>query len=1604
MKKKYFILVALFICSRIAFAQTGICPPAFVNCNYVLSAHAIPLSSTIDLDYAEAVNDSFPQYAFCLGDVIQLVANYSSSSPILGGTWQQIDANCTNVTTPSGINLVNAPVTWPLGQSVTLPNQIKTVSITQPGLYAFMFKTFIDDCGDIFDIVYVRVFPTPTANAGPDFIACNTSSLPGLGYAYMQQLNSPQTTLPSGFEGTWEWASNSPNYYISPSDIHNPNAVLHAKPLAYGSFNTSDWFRWKVENTLTGCKNYDYVNIYFPNGQHPVYAGADREICGIREAMRTNNCGYGECISNPGAGSVYWDPNAPANIGLPAPPSYFWWEFEGTYIPWPGSGYTLNTPPTIGYAGGYVTNITAGTTGLGAPNTYAAGTYTFIYHVRGYCVTGDDSINLTFKLSENITTPTNLTNVIMCSGNTTFTFTQAAPAAGEYVAWLITPNPSPGLTVTTPGLLGNVSIQPWTSGTYEIEVDFPDPNISYTVTYINTAADTTTHCSKSDAFSVLPDLEPAPIPWDNITGLPIPPTSTTPYQVIINLPCGQNEIEIPYRVINKLNFDALYPVNTNFGSIGISNSIVYTGYSGTGTLSITPTFVNNTLTNLTLPGTYHVTITSQGGCGPHVNTAYIDIVVLMPSDGASAGSPVHLDCGTNSFGMAANLPVSGNGVWSLDNSPLFPLDDISSYIIDPLDLSDNYANIVNLVTTGTYSFVWSVSNPSCGPYTYYDTIIVVVSDSTLTSTYAGEDTSYCNGNDIILYGSGTDGYWTSLDTTISFINAANPNTQIVGFPAILTSPITYSFVWNLFGGCDDISDTVNITIDPRICCLAASDSAYLHLPDGYIFNSNTILTGKYYVEGIVTVTNNAMLDITNVDMVFAKCAGIDFKTGSTIRSNNSVFRPCNIQESWRGLLFQDSTFGVIENSIFKNAIYAIDIISDTNTIRIFNNTFANNYVGINTNNSTLLEAITGNSFTIDNSFVDFYKGTCALTDTFDLNFFEEPGYIANYGISASKSTFSGLISQNNFINGSDPEQNHLFYGIFGNSISANISNNNFTNMFRSIDIGNSNGVSIFNNKIDVSLNEEPSLSGLRYNTQIRLTQSDFCKINNNKITSSLSLGKNKFTLIEFGALIYIEDNQNTEISNNQIDGGLSSIAAFDCNDSYINSNVIKRAIYVGVYLQACNTSDITCNEIFLANADEYFGEGIIVNDYDISWQNNISQIRNNCIFDAVNAITCYGPNCNYKIPNIFNNFLYNYSYTGIYVTGSGSIGNNLSPGRNTFISNNIGNGAVDIVNGDICNIDFAGNYGFNDYIGNVTILNNYAYNSTASCANQITEFHHYEFNYNLDMSDLTACTPYLFSNDSSFLDTAGSIILSHSFAQQFATWNYNEILPKSVGLMQLLSSHNMQNEISQIYNTVINANKLNPQDVKWFNYYFNFAMHDYDNAHANLLSINYRDENEGYLIKLETIRTSMLLNKIRYRQLPQSGINDLKSIVAANVPCSPMAYDLLKLAIDGYDYPFKPIVLKSNEHSKNIKSLAKNEVNVWPNPATDNVNIDFILQGDSNGQLYFYDITGNIILQNILPYQAGKISINIQNLASGMYLLMLKQDDKIVHQSKLIKK
>jgi hypothetical protein len=702
-----------------------------------------------------------------------------------------------------------------------------------------------------------------------------------------------------------------------------------------------------------------------------------------------------------------------------------------------------------------------------------------------------------------------------------------------------------------------------------------------------------------------------------------------------------------------------------------------------------------------------------------------------------------------------------------------------------------------------------------------------------------------------------------------------------------------------------------------------------------------------------------------------------------------------MQDSWRGLQFEDNTFGVVENSIFKSAQYAIDLREGVNTIRVFNNTFANNYVAINCYNNEIMEAITGNTFSIDNSFVDFYKGECALRDTFNLSFFDQTGYIANYGIIGNGSTFYGLISQNNFINGSDPEDNHLFYGVFGKKIFANIANNTFTNIFRAVDIGGSNGLSIFNNKIDVALNGKITINSFRYMTQIRLTQSNFCKINNNTITSSLKLPRERFTIFELGGIIYIEGNENTEISNNNITGGFTQIIGFKSSDTYVNNNLLKESNFASIYLNDCATSDITCNQIFMKNSDDFNTNGITIDDIDVESQSSLSYIRNNCIFDADAAISVYSMDCNYRIPVIYNNFLYNFKTIGISVDGTGSIGTTGLPGRNTFISNNYNNGAVDVQNNPLCTVNIAGNYGINAVGGSVNVINSLPYNSSASCANQITEFNQYNYNQNLEMSALTSCDAFAFRNDSIVEIAQNVISLAPTINEQMNNWSGDEMVNKSEGLFNLLASFKKQTEINTLYNLVNSSGKLSGNNLAWVNYYYNFAKANYQTALNNLQGISYSNENEKNLIQLETIKTNMQIQNLAPSQLNQSVIAELKTIAASKVSCSAMAYDMLKLAIDGYDYPFQPMNLRAVEPSKNVKSLLASNINVWPNPASNQLQLELINASDANAVIVINNANGQVIFSQSTNVKAGKITLDISAFAKGIYhLQVLGIEDK----------
>ena len=75
-----------------------------------------------------------------------------------------------------------------------------------------------------------------------------------------------------------------------------------------------------------------------------------------------------------------------------------------------------------------------------------------------------------------------------------------------------------------------------------------------------------------------------------------------------------------------------------------------------------------------------------------------------------------------------------------------------------------------------------------------------------------------------------------------------------------------------------------------------------------------------------------------------------------------------------------------------------------------------------------------------------------------------------------------------------------------------------------------------------------------------------------------------------------------------------------------------------------------------------------------------------------------------------------------------------------------------------------------------------------------------------------------------------------------------------------------------------------------------------------------------------------------------------------------------------------------------ITELSASNVNIYPNPASDNITIDVSSSLSTHSTLEILNIQGQTILQQ--QVQQGKTNINISGLAKGVYILKLSSNDK----------
>lgn len=782
---------------------------------------------------------------------------------------------------------------------------------------------------------------------------------------------------------------------------------------------------------------------------------------------------------------------------------------------------------------------------------------------------------------------------------------------------------------------------------------------------------------------------------------------------------------------------------------------------------------------------------------------------------------------------------------------------------------------------------------------------------------------------------------------------------------------TYTFViTDSTGACSEI---ITIIIDTHIpsCCDAAIDPQYVHITDQLDplanITSNTIWDGKYYIgDGVtVVVANGAVLDITNVDVVFGECAGIHFTEQAYLRANNSVFRPCNVDGTWKGLEFDgsagQSTFdNMINESTFKNAQVALYFRQGADGV-VSSNLFSNCNYGVRVdNNKGFNHPISGNRFVIEEYF-PVYQGCYTFVNNF-----------SSYGIYSISTRFLYQISQNEFIN-SRGTSNPRVSGIHQITGGGVFTSNTLSDMTTSVAIVSPKFYTeIENNQIEVNI------PGLSMSAAILLSEADgpIVEINNNTISN------NDDQVLAFSA-IATRSSSNTSISNNQIEGFEIGIMSIRSGNFQISENQIENSARCGIYFWqgSIGANYITCNSIKMRtfiNTRGILARNLLAN----------SEVSSNCITDCSTSMT-FTNLAGGTLPLIRNNYLYNYNRVGIDVIGhNGNIGVAGDPGMNTLWSND--NSAVDIQSTPNV-IGVADNFGmFNISFGTVQINSNNPYHSTASCGHQIFNMPS-QGNLNTDYvcDHIQELQNPLEGGGLSFLlgGDYGDVLASSS--EQFNSAN------------KTLASLN--NADIPLLNEIISITSLTDNEIAMLNYNFHYRNSDYTNARLSLNQFSPVTVDETDYASLRSYDLDVLENG--WSILTTEGLQEIADIENKESVNSNFAIALLNNTSSYSDYQLLVPILPDVVKASNIKNVEEESglLNIYPTPSISFVFIELI-NNNPNGKIQLFDMKGQLIVDYKVDFVSGKIEMDIRSLNPGIYFVTLTDAETgIMQKGKLIK-
>jgi len=938
------------------------------------------------------------------------------------------------------------------------------------------------------------------------------------------------------------------------------------------------------------------------------------------------------------------------------------------------------------------------------------------------------------------------------------------------------------------------------------------------------------------------------------------------------------------------------------------------------------------IAGITSPGLYKNTVKDANGCKA---TALLNLQPVIPSGMDQLPHGCYDICGQQTKFCAGTMPFGWTGQWLLNGSPYGSSIPQGGNIAIPFTMS------------GTYTLQYTPVNPAVACPAVSDPIIINFYSLPAITIIPGISPA------VICIGSGGSILLTASLQSPDYNYTWYFGAVVVGTGYTYTATAAGTYTLEVSkGGC--CKTTATIIIDEVNCCFENPNVPFTPILTPLTISSNTFWFDKYYIDAVVTVTGSAILDITNVDCVFGPNGTIVFQNQSFLRCNNSVLRPCEKDDIWQGLHFQDQSSGWINTTTIKNAIIGVEINGNNMGVRLTDNSFVKCHEAVHISKSQSQQSISGNTFEIDETQLPYTSNP------------NEYWAIKLYDVE-----MKGLIAQNTFRHVQPQQTSNNYYGIYAEYSNMTVSENEFDDMFRSIDVTqNRNVIGIEKNVIKLNYLKETYDS-----YQIRATDCNLpVLMYENQMDNGLGDQSS-------AGAIYCEHNYRTHIKDNKINGFRQGIFGIFTDNLHIASNTITSNSNIGITIWWTGKTILSCNTINGMNTNSNTRYGIVEIDGDGS-----ASIYANCIFNMNTAMYLQGLSPGYNLPAVFNNYMYNYNNTGIFVDNySGSIGTPGGPtnaGRNTFMSNNGSPGTTLDIN-SIFPITEDGNFGVQLTSNAFSSTPPDQFYSTASCGQQIQNTYPKNQLDQYNVCDIYFLDRWVYkTTDGKYeLMTPTSIIDISTINQKMKTGE-TEILGEVTAKM-LQGGSSAKNAADALLSSTMDRNLAARLLVSNF-----LSIQDVQSASSYLSSPQLSAIDADLKVVLET-RIALAHNS----ELTSGQHSALTAIDDKNNTYSPMARDLIQGKEGEHDYKFhRADAPKMENNTTNLISKQTNYLSVYPVPAAKMVSVKHNVKDANVQSIKIVSAAGVEVANFHYTIQSGIINIDISSLASGIYSVILVTD------------